>query len=302
MRSTFFIKRAYINFLRNWYNNFSSIINVAVVSFFSIFLLFILKNSVEFIEQIVSKNSAAIILKTEASKENISGVEALIRGEKSIEKYTYISPSSAFEELKKNFSINTESAAINPDSILPHIFEIKFSRYIDKETYNRFVTSLKKMESFEDFRINESFLELFFRLKKYSIYFRIAIFLILCISSFYILSNTIGLNLHNNRREEIELVELLGGDYLDIRLPYIFEGMLIVGIGFMLGLLIAISSFYMLLPALNKFFNMGFISFEPVMIGMKDIIIIFVILIMSGLLGIIRFIRRFIKGLYDENI
>lgn len=302
MRGSFFIKRAYINFFRNRFNNFSSIINVGVISFFSILLLFMLENSVEFVEQIVSKNSAAIILKNGSGSEDLAEVETLIKGEKTIERYTRISPDAAFEELRRNFSLSTDAVPIDPNSLFPHIFEIKFSRSIDRPTYDNFINLLKKTDGFEELRINSDLLELFFKIKKYSIYFRIIIFLILCISAFYILSNTIGLNLHNNRREEIELVELLGGDYLDIRIPYILEGMIIVGCGFLLGLAVALGSVYIMSPFIYRLFNMSLISFEPIMIGFRDIFVLFFILVISGLMGVIRFIRRFIRGLYEESI
>ncbi|MGC8928742.1 MAG: cell division protein FtsX [Myxococcota bacterium] len=301
MRGTFFFKRAYLNFLRNRFNNFSSIVNVAVISFFSILLLFIIENVVEFIEGLVSENSAAIILNDSVSEEEVSNFERLIKGEEGVEYYKYISPTSAYNELKKVFSLSTSAYEIVPDKVLPHLFEIKFKRSLNKIAYEQFLTDIKSNGAFKEIRINSGLMELSFKVRKYSIYFKGIIFLIVCISSFYILSNTIGLNLNNNRREEIELVELLGGDYLDIRIPYILEGILVVSLGFLLGLLIASGGAVVLMPFIGRILHTGIFSFEPVTISGSDILLIFSILILSGLFGVIRFVNRFIKGLYEED-
>lgn len=301
MRSTFFFKRAYVNFLRNRFNNFSSIINVAVISFFSVLLLFIIENAVEFIEKLVSENSAAIILRDSVSQEDIDNIERLIKNEDGIEHYRYISPASAYNELKKVFSLSTESYDIEPEKVLPHLFEIKFKRSLSKMAYEKFISKIKNDNAFKEIRINSDLMELSFKVRKYSVYFKGIIFLIVCISSFYILSNTIGLNLNNNRREEIELVELLGGDYLDIRIPYILEGILVVTLGFLFGLSIAIGGAWVLFPLIDKVLYSGIFTFKPVMLQPDDIIIIFFILIFSGLFGVIRFVNMFIKGLYEDN-
>lgn len=301
MREAFFIKRAYVNFFRNRHNNFSSIINVAVVSFFALFLLFILENAIGFVEKLISNNSAIIILKVNSSPDDEKVLNDIIQGEKSIESFRFISPKEAFSELNTAFSLNTGSIDIEPEKILPAVFEIRFSKSLNSEAYNRFLKRLNECNAFKEIRINMDILEMSFKIKRYSIFFRIILYIILCISSFYILSNTIGLNLNNNRREEIELVELLGGDYMDIRIPYILEGLLVIGIGFGLGLAVAVSGAYLFIPVISSVLSSKVFSFSPVMIREIDVIAIFSILVLSGFFGVVRFIRRFIRGLYEEN-
>jgi len=301
VREAFFIKRAYVNFFRNRHNNFSSIINVAVVSFFALFLLFILENAIGFVEKLISNNSAIIILKVNSSPDDEKVLNDIIQGEKSIESFRFISPKEAFSELNTAFSLNTGSIDIEPEKILPAVFEIRFSKSLNSEAYNRFLKRLNECNAFKEIRINMDILEMSFKIKRYSIFFRIILYIILCISSFYILSNTIGLNLNNNRREEIELVELLGGDYMDIRIPYILEGLLVIGIGFGLGLAVAISGAYLFIPVISSVLSSKVFSFSPVMIREIDVIAIFSILVLSGFFGVVRFIRRFIRGLYEEN-
>ncbi|MCX7958896.1 MAG: hypothetical protein N3B13_07605, partial [Deltaproteobacteria bacterium] len=155
--------------------------------------------------------------------------------------------------------------------------------------------------AFGEMRVNSDLMELSFKVKKYSVYFKGLILFIVCISSFYILSNTIGLNLNNNRREEIELIELLGGDSLDIKIPYVIEGMVVISIGFVAGTLIACSGAFAVFPYIGKILHSGVFSFRPVMIDSGDMLLIYIILLMSGLFGVIRFINRFIRGLYEEN-
>jgi len=301
VREAFFIKRAYVNFFRNRHNNFSSIINVAVVSFFALFLLFILENAIGFVEKLISNNSAIIILKVNSSPDDEKVLNDIIQGEKSIESFRFISPKEAFSELNTAFSLNTGSIDIEPEKILPAVFEIRFSKSLNSEAYNRFLKRLNECNAFKEIRINMDILEMSFKIKRYSIFFRIILYIILCISSFYILSNTIGLNLNNNRREEIELVELLGGDYMDIRIPYILEGLLVIGIGFGLGLAVAVSGAYLFIPVISSVLSSKVFSFSPVMIREIDVIAIFSILVLSGFFGVVRFIRRFIRGLYEEN-
>jgi cell division protein FtsX len=301
VREAFFIKRAYVNFFRNFQNNFSSIINVAVVSFFALFLLFILENAISFIEKLVSSNSAIIILKEDSSSEDIGGFREIIRSEKIVESFRYISPEEAFSELNRTFSLRTEAIDIKPEGVLPPIFEIRFYEGLDKESFERFIHRLRQGKGFKDIRLNMELLEISFKIKRYSILYRIVLYIILCISSFYILSNTIGLNLNNNRREEIELVELLGGDYIDLRVPYVLEGLIVVSIGFCLGLLVAVTSTYLFVPLISSILSSKVFSFTPMMISWIDATAIFIILLVSGVTGVIRFIRRFIRGLYEED-
>ncbi len=302
MRSFFFFKRAYVNFLRNRYNNISSVVNVAVVSFFSVLILFIIENSIEFLEHIISENSAAIVLREPVSESEIMSIDNFLKNQKGIESYKYIPPSAAYQELKRVFSLSAESADISPDEILPHLFELKFSRYIDSVEYDKFISELKKNSGFGDIKVNTDLMNLSFKVRKFSIYFKGIIFLIVCISSFYILSNTIGLNLNNNRREEIELVELLGGDYMDIKMPYVLEGMAVISIGFILGISVAFAVAIILLRYAGRILNSGVVSFDPVMLNTSEAILLYAILTLSGLFGVVRFINRFIKGLYEEDI
>ncbi len=301
MRSTFFFKRAMVNFLRNRRNNFSSVINVAVVSFFSVLLLFIVENVLEFVDRLVSENSAAVILRDSATEEDIKKTGNFLSAQRVIEHSRYISPDEAYEELKKAFSLSSAAADIDPVKLLPHLYEIRFFRTVERKDYDRFREELGKIAAFKEMRVNSDLMELSFRIKKYSVYFKGIILLIVCISSFYILSNTIGLNLNNNRRGEIELIELLGGDSLDIKIPYIIEGMVVISIGFFLGVLIAYAGAAAVFPYARKVLDAGIFSYTPVMIDGKDTLLIYAILVMSGLFGVVRFINRFIRGLYEEE-
>lgn len=300
MRGTFFLKRALINFVRNKYNNFSSIINVAVVSFFSVLLLFIIENMIEFIDGLISENSAAIILKDSATEEDIKNMSDLLSEQKGINGYRYLSPYDAYEEVKRVFLLSSDTVELEPSQVFPHLFELRFSRTIGREDYYQFQEKLKKNVAFKEIRINSDLMELSFKIKKYSIYFKGVIFFIVCISSFYILSNTIGLNLNNNRREEIELIELLGGNYLDIKVPYIVEGMIVITLGFVCGILIAYIGALVIFPYIGKIFNTKLFSFKPIMIELSDAALVYFILVISGLMGVIRFINRFINELYEE--
>ncbi|MCX7944976.1 MAG: permease-like cell division protein FtsX [Deltaproteobacteria bacterium] len=301
MRISFFLKRAVLNFLRNKYNNFSSIVNVAVVSFFSILILFVIENAIEFVDRLVSENSAVIVLKDSATLEDIKGVEEIVSKQKGIERYRYISPTHAYEELKNAFGLSAEVADLKPERLLPPLFELKFSRYMEREDFERLKMQLSQNIAFQEMRVNLDLIILSFKFKEYSIYFKGIIIFIVCISSFYILSNTIGLNLNNNRREEIELIELLGGDSLDIKIPYIVEGIIVVSIGFLLGLFIAFGCFITVLPYISKMLHFGVFSFTPVVVKSIDVVFVYLVLVISGFFGVVKFINRFIEGLYEEG-
>ena len=234
-------------------------------------------------------------LEKDIPEEQRVSVEKRLQESSLVDNVRYVSDEQALVRFKQNFPELQgviENIEINP---FPASFETNLAEEnLSPETILRFIQAMKDMEGIEDAQFNRDWVERMESLSRLAQ--AIGLFLggILALASFFIISNVIRLNVFA-RRDEIEILRLVGGTNLFIRVPFILEGVIlgILGGAISLGLLFLLVQLFPLylgasLGALNDIINFRYLSFTQIALIIAGGAII-------GFLGSLSSLARFLK-------
>ena len=234
-------------------------------------------------------------LEKDIPEEQRVSVEKRLQESSLVDNVRYVSDEQALVRFKQNFPELKgviENIEINP---FPASFETNLAEEnLSPETILRFIQAMKDMEGIEDAQFNRDWVERMESLSRLAQ--AIGLFLggILALASFFIISNVIRLNVFA-RRDEIEILRLVGGTNLFIRVPFILEGVIlgILGGAISLGLLFLLVQLFPLylgasLGALNDIINFRYLSLTQIALIIAGGAII-------GFLGSLSSLARFLK-------
>ena len=177
-----------------------------------------------------------VFLDNDISKSSINNLEQKFKLNKKIKSFNFVSRSQAWENFKSTFSVKSKVIKSIYSNPLPASYELKFldesERLVSIREFNEV---LKKMEGIESLEYGEKWIS---RFEKFIIFFRIFIIsfgLILFSGMILIVSNTIKISIYS-RKEELDLMLLLGARNLFIKAPLIMEGIFHGIVGVLIGL------------------------------------------------------------------
>jgi cell division transport system permease protein len=234
-------------------------------------------------------------LEKDLPEEQRISVEKRLKESSLVNNVRYVSTEQALVRFKQNFPELQgviEDIEINP---FPASFETNLAEEnLSPETILRFIQVMKDMEGIEDAQFNRDWVERMESLSRLAQ--AIGLFLggILALASFFIISNVIRLNVFA-RKDEIEILRLVGGTNFFIRVPFILEGVIlgILGGAVSLALLFLLVKFFPLylgasLGALNDIINFRYLSLTQIFLLIAGSVII-------GLLGSLSSLARFLR-------
>lgn len=171
-------------------------------------------------------------------EKQISLIEEKLKRSSLIEDVQFISSEQALEKFQMNFpelQRIIENLKINP---FPSSFEtiLREENLSSNETLT-FIQQMKNMKGIEDIQFNRDWVE---KMQSFSRLARAVGFFfggILALASFLIISNVIKLNVFA-RKEEIEILRLVGATNTFIRIPFLMEGMILGILGGLVSLLL----------------------------------------------------------------
>lgn len=179
--------------------------------------------------------SLVIYLKDNLSKEDTENIIAQLKQRNEISGVKYISKADALIEFKKTVK--------GAGTILEGLDENPLSSYIEIKLKKDFVSGhsvdvisedLKKIKGVDEIYFGEKIAETIYFLKKSSQAISIFLFLIISVVVIFISYSTVKI-LFYRKKDEIEILRLLGATNGFIRAPFIIEGGLIGSVGGMLG-------------------------------------------------------------------
>jgi cell division transport system permease protein len=222
-------------------------------------------------------------------------IEEKLKSSPLIKDVQYLSSQQALEKFQKNFpelQRIVENLETNP---FPSSFEAAFKEEnISSEKTIAFVKEMRTMKGIEDVQFNKEWIDKIQSLSKLTR--AVGLFLggILCLASFFIISNVIKLNVFA-REIEIEIMRLVGASNTFIRIPFLLEGMTLGIVGtlvslLLLFLLINLFPIYLgaSLGALNELVNFRYLSLSQALMLVAGGIFI-------GFSGSLSSLSRFLK-------
>lgn len=233
-------------------------------------------------------------IEKDASQEEMNEIRKELEKSSLISHFQFISTKQARDLFLKKFPelqgvVN--NMEINP---FPPSYEATLKKNISPTLVNPFIQKIKKIGAVEETQYNQSWVEKMQSLSR--LVQAVGFFLggILILASFFIISNVIKLNVMA-RKNEIQILRLVGATNTFIRIPFLAEGTAlgIIGGGLSLVFLLLLIQFFPLylgstLGALNELIRFRFLSlFQSLLVVFSGGLI--------GFLGSLTSISPFLK-------
>ncbi|MBU4415234.1 MAG: permease-like cell division protein FtsX [Proteobacteria bacterium] len=175
-------------------------------------------------------------LKPDTSQKNFPDIKREIQGIYGVQDVNFISKEEAFKRLKEQMKRQSSILMNLNENPLPDAFEIRMTASSQGgEKVEEIATKIESLPSIEDVEYGQKWLERFtnifdlFRLAGYAmggIFFMAAVFIV---------ANTIRLVIYT-RREEIEIMRLVGASERFIKGPFYIEGIIQGTLGGIIGI------------------------------------------------------------------
>lgn len=227
-----------------------------------------MSNNLQYTAQQLAKDlSAVIYLEDNLTSSDVNHIKSKLEKSSLVTEIQFTTSDQALQKFRQKFPQLEgviDNLNINP---FPPSFEISIrEKNTSSGEIKAFLQQVKSTKGIEDVQFNQDLIEKMQSLSR--LVKAVGGFLggILILASFFIISNVIKLNVFS-RKEEIEILRLVGATNSFIRLPFLLEGIIlgIIGVLFsflLLLLVIKIFPFYLGTPlgALQDLINFRYLS------------------------------------------
>lgn len=149
-----------------------------------------------------------------------------IQGQPEVEQVTYVSQQEAFRRFRLRLGDDADLLAGMPAEILPASLEIRLQEdFRSRQGIAALVSSLRSNPAFADMRHGQDWLERFESVVRLLRVGTVVLGGFLLFASLFVVANTIRLTLYA-RRDEIEVMALVGATPFFIRVPFVLEGIM----------------------------------------------------------------------------
>ncbi len=249
------IRTGAINFYRNfWLSATATLIMVITLAILTLTLVSFNVTRVA-IQNIQERVDISVYFKTQVSEQQILDIKTELEQVPEIAAVKYVSAAEALASFKEKHSDNQliqDSLGQLTDNPLPPTLQVK-ARSLDE--YPKIAEELTKSNyaAFIDkvnFQDNRSVIERLSRILSAVKRLGVSMAVVFCFIAILVIFNTIRLTIFN-RREEVEIMKLVGATNWYIRWPFIIESILYALAASVITILLTIPIFNYILPRLN---------------------------------------------------
>ena len=224
---------------------------------FTTFLLLVINLS-EFKKNWIERVHVLVYLNDSLNNDSINIINNSLKAHPEISHVKFVSKNEALKSLKDSLEGQDgilENLNTNP---LPNSFEINIKpEFLNIESIENLINKINKMKGITDIEYGQKWLERFNGFFYFLKITGMTIGAFLFISSLFIISNTIKLMVYS-RRDEIEIMKLVGSTGRFIKIPFYIEGILHGIAGSTVSLLIVYLIYKILALNIVSGFNLYF--------------------------------------------
>lgn len=294
-RTRYFFARALLNIRQNLLVNILTVFTISLsVLIFSLLLLLYInleKVSDQWSEKVQVTAYFDHELSVDEQKSIMSGVKSL----DGTYKTTYVSKNEALKRFRDR--LKGQDALLEDVSadILPSSIEIQLKKgYRGGEALNSYTERLKKIPGISEIQFGEDWVRRFNNFMDFMKMLGLFVGGFLVLAVVFIVANTIKLTIYS-RKDEVELLGLVGATRMFIKIPFLIEGVLQGAAGAVLAIVILFGLYYGFLHNTGNFISFNPLEGEIIFLPETYIAGIFSGSVILGFLGSITSLRRFIN-------
>lgn len=192
-----------------------------------------------------------VYLHDNLSAPSLAELQRRLNGEPEVAALAYVSKDKALADFRAQFPSEQSLLEGLGDNPLPASFEVTLApRYRSVESVTRWTDRLKAVPGVAQVQYSRDWIDNLAALVGYVELASVAVGLLLALASVTIIANTIRLTLYA-RREEIEIMRLIGATGTFIKIPYLLEGAVLGALGATLALALLRGGFELMLHHLS---------------------------------------------------
>jgi cell division transport system permease protein len=222
--SRYGLTRAFQNMWRNLFPNVTTIgvitISVLIFSTFSLIAF----NLASFLEIWEEKIEVIVYLNRKTSINEVESLLEKSRLVEGVESVKYVSPADAMAFMETRLGNQKNLLEGIQPTVLPPSFEVRLKKdYRNPVKIKEVVSQLKRFPQFEEIQYGQEWVETFSVLVHILRLTQWMLGGLLLVAMVFIISNTLQLAI-SSRREEIEIMQLVGASPSFIQIPFYIEG------------------------------------------------------------------------------
>ncbi len=212
-----------------------------------------------------------------------------------VEAVEYVSPRQAMERFKQRLHNDTSLLEGVSDDLLPASFELGLkASFRNQQGVEAVSEKVDNLLDLDEVRYGQNWLERFNSFVRMLHFVGVVLGAFLLLAALFIVSNTIKLTLFA-RRDELEIMSLVGATMPFIKVPFVLEGAVQGLIGGFLSLIFLLFSFHFIIAHGLASFWLTPADFELLFLtGSQQLLLIFAGVVL-GVLGSFASLRRFVR-------
>jgi len=254
------IKKALVDISRNLAPQAITTVIVSLFIFILVFYDVVSFNLTRFVDRFGRELAIVVFLDKDIKPEEVPKFYEKFTKMKDIKKVTYISPEEAFKRLEDNLKDEKGILEGLNHQFLPHSFEIEISHAIQNlQLIQDIAKEIEGWKGINKVLYGQEWIQGLSVFAQHARIFLYFVAVILLFTAAFVVTNTIN-SLVFNRREEVEIMRLIGATNFFIISPFMFVAFLQGFIGSLIGVIGAFLAF-------NKL--KGFLYNSPLLMDIK---------------------------------
>ena len=286
--------RALLNIRQNAFINLVTVVTIALALLILSLFLLVLVNLEGAAQEWSRQVQVSVYLDKEPSSQELIDLKSRISALPGADSVLYVSKNDALKRFRARLKGQESLLEGVTADTLPASLEITLKRGSrTSEALEVFVGRLRKISGIGDIQYGEEWVR---RLTTFMQFARLIVTLLsgfLLIAVLFIVSNTIKLTIYS-RRDELELLSLVGATRLFIKGPFLIEGILQGFVGAVVALVLLAATYFLFLYNAGDFLRFGPTSSGLTFLPASYLAGILVGGIILGFLGSLTSLKRFI--------
>jgi cell division transport system permease protein len=291
----YFFARAITNIRQNILVNILTIGTISLAILIVSLLLLVYVNLTRVTEQWSERIQVTVYFNNELPPQELKVLNAKIQSLEGTDKVVYVTKAEALQRFRAR--LKGQDALLEGVSaeILPASLEIQLNKeYRSSDALKAYVAQLNKIQGISEIQYGDDWVKRFNNFMDFMRLVGISIGCFLVLAVVFIVANTIKLTIYS-RKDELELLGLVGATRLFIKTPFLIEGILQGAAGATLALVVLSCLYFGFLHNAGSFLSFNPLEADIVFLPLSYLSGIFFSGIMLGFLGSLTSLKRFIN-------